>query len=94
MEDELWVLRMVYKRYVKEAYKIIHRIAKVNQEWLFTKSHNAAVRDNPMKLSNSKFKAKKRKTLFSTQNIVMLHYFLLYTVVELKCGVGQSEEVK
>lgn len=48
----------VYKeRYIKEAYKIIHRIAKVNQELLFTKSHNAAVRDNAMKLSNSKYKA-------------------------------------
>jgi len=54
---------MVYKEnYVMEAYKIIPCIAKVNQEQLFSKSHNTAVRDNPMELSDNRSKAKKRKT--------------------------------
>lgn len=39
-----------------------------------------------MKLSDSSYK-EKEDWLFSTQNIVKLHYFLLYKVVERKCRV-------
>lgn len=70
---------MTYKgKYVKEVYKIIHCIAKVNQELLFTKSHNAAFRDNSMKLSNSKYKAKKRKTGCFPHKILLHHITFCY----------------
>lgn len=78
MEDKLWELRVVYKeRYIKEAYKIIHRIAKVNQELLFTKSHNAAVRDNAMKLSKSKYKG--RLIVFPTKYCYTALFFAIYS---------------
>lgn len=77
---------------VKEAYKITYHIAKENWELLYTRSHYAQVRGSAVKLTISKYKAKKMKINCFSHKIFYIPLILIYAVVELKYKVGQNEE--